>query len=197
MGRPAGSRNKPKNGNGEDHAEKPAKNGKGHNSSLTDDEQRALTLHHMRLYAAADALVEKAKGERQMVGDQARADLGKGAVKDIKDLIAAGDEKKVKAAIERSMRLARWAGVPINFQLDMFADREPAEEKWAKDGKHAGMSGDVCQPPGHLPTSAHNTWISAWHDGQAILAGAFAKRDPKVPDVPPIPDHGNLKNMHL
>lgn len=150
----------------------------GHNSELTDEERRALTLHHMRLYEAADALVEKAKAERKAVADQAKADLGKGAIADIKDLVAATDEKKTKAAIERMLRIARWAGLPVGTQLAMF-DFMP-DDKAAEEGKTAGMQGLPCDPPRHWPPSAHQRWIAAWHDGQAVLASAFKKK--RAPD---------------
>lgn len=178
MARKLGSKNKTKaNGNGIGHNSK--------NAALSEDESRALTLHHKRLYEAADALVERAKADRKAVGDQAKADLGKGAVADIKDLILAGDEVKTKAAIERSMRLARWSGIPIGFQVDMFADRQPAEEKWANDGRTAGMAGERCEPPAHLPPSGHQIWIEHWHGGQAVLMSAFAKKKPPELDAPP------------
>lgn len=175
MARTKGSKNKPKDTN--DHA--PA----NHNSKppLSDDEQRALTLHHKRLYEAADELVEKAKAERTKVANQAKADLGKGALADIKHMIDMGDEAKCKADLERRMRLARWHGLPMGFQVDMFADRQPAEERWATDGKTAGMAGLTCQPPQHLPPSGHGIWIEAWHAGQAILASAFGKRKADMP----------------
>jgi hypothetical protein len=178
MARPKGSRNKPKtDGNGADHGAPK----QGHNSVLTEDEQRALTLHHKRLYEAADALVERAKADRKAVADQAKADLGKGAMADIKDLIANADHKVARAGLERMMRLARWSGMEIGFQVDMFADRTPIEDKWAADGKTAGMAGETCQPPGSLSASAAQIWIRNWHDGQAILASAFGKKKVDAP----------------
>ena len=95
-------------------------NGIGHNSALTDDEKRALTLHHKRRYEAADALVEKAKAERTAVADQAKHDLGKGALADIKDMILAETPKKMKAVLERAQRLARWAGLKVGSQPQLF-----------------------------------------------------------------------------
>jgi hypothetical protein len=152
----------------------------GHNSSLTDDERRALTLHHVRLYEAAEAIVEKAKAERKAVADQAKADLGRGAMADVKDLIVARDEKVIKADLERRLRIARWSGLPIGTQLAMF-DFMP-DDRAAEQGKVAGMCGEVCQPPGHLTPSGQQRWIGAWHDGQAVLASAFAKK--KLPEHP-------------
>src|SRR6266704_7010030 len=92
----------------------------GQNSTLTDEEKRALTLHHKGLYQAADALVEKAKADRTAIADLAKSDLGKGALADIKDLITANSDKKMKAVVERVMRLARYAGLAIGTQTNLF-----------------------------------------------------------------------------
>src|ERR1700759_443641 len=118
--------------------------GPGHNSQLTDDEKRALTLHHKRAYEAADALVERAKADRTAVADLAKSDLGKGAVADIKDMILADNPKKMKSVLERAQRLARWAGLKVGSQPQLF---EQAETDRHEDGKTAGMSGDHCKPP--------------------------------------------------
>jgi hypothetical protein len=63
-------------------------------SILTDEEKRALTLHHKRAYEAADALVEKAKADRTAIADLAKSDLGKGALADIKDMILATTRRR-------------------------------------------------------------------------------------------------------
>lgn len=145
----------------------------GHNSTLTDEEKRALTLHHKRAYEAADALVEKAKADRTAVADLAKSDLGKGAVADIKDMILADNPKKMKSVLERAQRLARWAGLKIGSQPQLF---EAAETDHFEDGKTAGMSGDRCDPPHSLAQDAQQLWISGWHDGQTVLMTAFKKK---------------------
>jgi hypothetical protein len=43
----------------------------GQNSGLTDEERRALTLHHKRAYETADALVEAAKADHGEEGKTA------------------------------------------------------------------------------------------------------------------------------
>jgi len=144
----------------------------GHNSQLTDDERRALTLHHKQLYEAADALVEKAKADRKAVADLAKSDLGKGAVADIKALIEFADIKKARGQIETAMRLARWSGMPVGTQAHMF--EAPADRR--EDGKIAGMEGKACQPPQHLAQVEAQKWIEGWHEGQTILASAFKKK---------------------
>jgi len=165
MGRRPGSKNRSKT-NGEETAGP----GPGHNHELTDDERRALALHHKRAWMEADELVEAAK-----------ADLGKGALADIRDLILFDDDVKAKATIERHMRLARWAGVPIGFQVDMFGDRQPDDVRHEAAGKTAGMAGETCAPPAHLGPADAQLWIRGWHSGQAVLASALGKRRDDAP----------------
>lgn len=155
--------------------------GPGHNSTLTDEEKRALTFHHARAYEAADAMVEKAKKDRAAVVDLAKADLGKGAKADIVDLLTANTPAKMKAVFERVQRLARWAGLPVGEQAQLF---ERAPDSF-EDGKVAGMSGEKCEPPLSLPQESFQRWIAGWHDGQTILARAFAKK--RKPAEPPAP----------
>lgn len=154
----------------------------GHNSTLTDEEKRALTFHHAKAYEAADALVEKAKKDRASVVDLAKADLGKGAKADIVDLLTANTPAKMKVVFDRVQRLARWAGLPVGSQAQLFERAaDPFEE-----GKVAGMSGETCQPPQTLAQDAQQLWISGWHDGQTILSRAFAKkRAPAKPEPAP------------
>lgn len=148
--------------------------GPGHNSALTEDERRALTLHHKAKYEAADALVEKAKNDRTAVADLAKSDLGKGALADIKDLILASSDKKMKAMVERAMRLARLAGLKIGTQTNLF---EPLVD-YADTGRVAGMEGRECKVPDGYSQEAGQQWISGWHEGQSVLASAFKKKRP-------------------
>ena len=174
-----------KNGTGKKHPKM------GHNSALSDDERRALTLHHKNLYEAADAIVEKAKADRTAVGDQAKADLGKGALADIKDMIAIKDETMLKANLERSLRIARWLGAPVGTQMSMFD--MPQDARALEDGRTAGMEGKRCEPPQHLAVVDHQQWISGWHEGQTILASAFKKLKPMEEEAPPAqPDESQI-----
>jgi hypothetical protein len=159
--------------------DKSAHGAPGHNSTLTDDEKRALTLHHKRLYEVADSLVEKAKAERTAVADLAKSDLGKGALADIKDMIIADNPKKMKSVLERVQRLARWAGLQVGSQPQLF---EAAQVDHREEGITAGMSGATCEPPKNMAHDAARLWIGGWHEGQTVLMAAFKKKRPV--DVP-------------
>lgn len=164
-----------------------AEPGPGHNSTLSDDEKRALTLHHKHAYEAADAIVEKAKAERTAIADLAKSDLGKGALADIKDMILADNPKKMKGVVERFQRLARWSGLKVGTQPQLF---EAAQVDHAEEGKTAGMSGSTCEPPKNLAHDASQKWIGGWHEGQTILMSAFKKKRPL--DGTPAPLDGQI-----
>jgi hypothetical protein len=77
--------------------------------------------------------------------------------------------------LERAQRLARWAGLKIGSQPQLF---EAAQVDHVEEGKTAGMSGDKCEPPKNLAHDATQKWIGGWHEGQTILASAFKKKRP-------------------
>jgi len=160
-------------------------NGMGHNSALSDDERRALTLHHRGIYAAAQERVAAAKEELKKVGNQAKADLGRGAVADIRDMIAAADPAIAKAGIERALRLARWMGLPVGTQMQLFTETGDELVRARELGVAAGMEGQVADPPRHLAGEAHQAWLAGWHDGQGELASAFKKLGHADTPVPP------------
>lgn len=162
--------------------------GPGHNSQLTEEEKRALTFHHKRAYEQADALVEKAKADRTAVADLAKADLGKGALADIKDMILANTDKKMKAMVERTMRLARLAGLKIGTQTNLF---EPVVD-YIDQGRVAGMEGQECRAPNSLSAEAQQQWIAGWHEGQTVLASAFKKKRPVDPPAANAPDPAQI-----
>src|SRR6266403_1088043 len=152
----------------------------GQNSGLNDEEKRALTFHHARAFEAADSLVEKAKADRTAIVDLAKSDLGKGAKADIKDLLTANTPAKMKAVFDRVQRLARWAGLPVGTQTQLFERQVDSFE----DGKVAGMSGDKCEPAHNLAQDSSQRWITGWHEGQTILMAAFKKKRPvDAPEV--------------
>src|SRR6266403_1670456 len=149
----------------------------GQNSGLNDEEKRALTFHHARAFETADALVEKAKAERTAIVDLAKSDRGKGAKAAIKDLLTANTPANMKAVFDRVQRLARWAGLPVGTQTQLFEKKMDSFE----DGKVAGMSGDKCEPPHNLAQDSSQRWIAGWHEGQTILMAAFKKKRPADP----------------
>lgn len=182
-GRPRGSKNKTKDATSS--AKKPdlkVVDGLGAVSiGDNSDQQRALTMHHKANYIAALAKKKEADAAFKNVCKAAKADLGDTGVKDIKLLIEidnAGDNSVVKQTIERLMRCAAWAGLPVGTQASLFdEDRRTLLEKAYEDGKYAGLNGKNPQSPHQAGSDLDQAWMRGWHDGQGALKKVFLERN--------------------
>lgn len=169
MGRPKGSKNKPKDGESPPAA--------GHNSELSEAERRALLLKG--IVGIEEMLVEK----NTIVADIRNAR---------KKMIAQGFEafeidyaiklrkNKESDEIERRRReaiIARFLNHPIGTQVDLFDDndRTPAVDRAAAEGEIAGAEGKSCVSPYQPGTEQEQHWIQGWHRAQDNLASGFKK----------------------
>lgn len=147
--------------------------GIGHNG-LTDDQRAALTFDHKKKYEAALAAKRLADAALKQVCKVAKGDLGADAVADIKlmvELATDEGEAKLKADMERRLKVARWMGMPFGSQSDMFGeDRTPAVDRAFALGKKAGLAGETMQPPHAPETEQHRRWVEGFHEGQAVIA---------------------------
>jgi ribosome modulation factor len=156
----------------------------GHNSSgLTDDQVQALTRQHSEKRAHLLELEKTAKANRMNFDKVIKSDLGAKGLADIKllaELETEEGETKFKEEMERQARVARWAGLHVGMQGSLFdEDRRPIADRAYEEGKRAGLAGKDAKPP-HAPgTEAHNEWMRGWHDGQAVLAAGFKKKEPQ------------------
>ncbi len=96
-----GSKNKPK------IIENP---GPGHNSQLTDEQLQVLVFQHKKEYAAALAKKKEADAALKNVCKKAKAELGAGAVDDIKLAIELDSDEGQARLREEMDRKARVAG---------------------------------------------------------------------------------------
>lgn len=153
--------------------------GPGHNSGLTDDQRQALTRQHMAKYQNALQAKKDADSALRNLAKTIKADLGDGGMANIKLLIQLetdDGETKFREEMERKAMVARWAGLPIGAQGNLFdEDRRPIEERAFEEGKSAGMSGKDAKPP-HAPGHvAYDKWMEGWHSGQAVLSQGIKK----------------------
>jgi ribosome modulation factor len=175
MGRPPGSKNKPKVTEHE-----PAQ--AGHNSELSDAEKRALFLNAL---PELEQLLEKKSGIVSDIRNQRKRIVSYGfepfeidyALKIRKDEDATMIERRRKEA-----RIARFLNHPIGTQSDIFdeVDRTPAADKAFDDGKIAGASGKACSSPFSPGLDQDQAWIRGWGEGQADLASGFRKLEANV-----------------
>lgn len=176
MGRPAGSKNKPKLSVVGGVA------GPGHNRSqeqLTDDQLQGLTRQHAQKRKSLVDAEKKAKAARMNFDKVIKAELGEKGLDNIKlleELDTPEGEARIKADMERQAMVARWAGLAIGTQGALFdTDRRPIEDRAFDDGKRDGMSGKTLAPPHAPDTAAYGRYVEGWHAGQAINAAGIKK----------------------
>jgi hypothetical protein len=134
----------------------------------SDDEERALFLHHLgklpKLIKAKDDAVNAIRGFYKT----AKAD---GFVKfdfDEASIIQGSDgEKKKQEAIRRSLQIARWLGCDLGTQLDMFSEpvRVPAVDRAYEDGLTVGMMGGTAGPAHAPETEQYRRYMEGFHEG--------------------------------
>lgn len=199
-GRPPGSKNvkrKPQDETPNGATEAAADSaGPGHNSSasLTEDQLQKRFFGHVREYKA-ELELKKGCDEAKRAADAAFKNLckrikGEGTpIEDIKthlELQSPEGEATMRQKMEAQLRIARWNGLPLGSQTDLFAgvDRTPAVDKARTEGKIAGLKGDDAKPPYAAESPQGQSWMEGWHDGQAVnLDGIKA-----TPGAGPAPD---------
>lgn len=170
----------------------------GHNSrepvpDLTEDQRIALTFQHKRAFEKALGVKKQADADLRNVSKLCKAELGEDGVANIKDMIALETEegeKKLKASVERQLRVAKWMGLPFGAQGGLFesVDRRPATEKAYENGKRDGLAGAPQHNPHDPSVPQHGEYLRGWSDGQAVLAKGI--RPPTPIEAATKPDAG-------
>jgi len=147
---------------------------------LSDDQVYSLTEQHKQKYLVLVAAKTAADNALKNFGKVVKADLGAKGLDDIKALIDAATpegEARIKAEVERQVRILRWMQVPIGTMGDLFPsdDRTPLAERAFADGKRQGLAGEK---QNHHTTEAHRKHNDGFADGQTSLATkGFSKLD--------------------
>lgn len=136
------------------------------------------TAVHRRAYERTLDAKNKADAAFKAACKRARAELGNGAIDDIKDLIrleTPEGEAAFKALAGRMIRVARWANMDVGFQGSLFptVDRRDAEKKAFNEGKKAGLEGKSKQPPHHTGVPQFEAWMRGWEAGQEVVGQGF------------------------
>lgn len=168
-GRPKGSRNKPKVIPANANASPPAP---ANHNQLTDEQQQALFEQHKKKYEHFLALKKKADADFKNACKLAKSELGDGAVDSIKDAIELETEEgeaRFKSRVERQIRVARWLGLDVGTQGELFgADRTPGDDRAFGEGKRAGMAGKERRAPYDAATSQFRKWLEGYDAGQEV-----------------------------
>lgn len=158
------------------------------NSELSEDERRALLFQHVSKYELALAAKKKADADLKNTCKVAKAELGKDAVDDIKDVIALKSpegEAELRAELERKLRVARYVNAPVGHQFTFSEDMRPSEDRAFEEGKRSGLEGAPARPPHDPSVPQHGKWMEGWHAGQSVLLSDFRS---KLDTAPPTAD---------
>lgn len=167
-------------------------------NELTDDQIYALTIQHKKKYEAALAEKKRTAAELLSITKLIKSELGDSGLQDIKDLIASegdGFDEKFQAELERKARLAKWLGLSVGEQADLFdfgAVKPGVAERAFEDGKRAGLAGEECKPPFDGGSEGHQKYVEGWHRGQESLLAMIKKKD--VEETPLIVSGDNADN---
>ncbi len=152
----------------------------------TDEQNRALFLHHLPKIADLKDKAAKATANLRNSYKTAKADGFVKADFDEAFLIQGAEgEKKKKDAIKRSLQVARWLGCAIGAQYDLF-DRMtdtgmPAEDQAFEQGKTDSLLGKSANPPYDPSLPQHAKYLAGFHDATAArVAAGITKLHPEV-----------------
>jgi hypothetical protein len=167
-------------------SEKPAKTPKAEKNAprvSNDDQDRALFLQALPKIAKLTADKDAAVAALRNAYKQAKADgFAKGDFDEAFKMQGHEGEKVKKAAISRSLRIARWLGMDLGAQLDMFEQdaRVPAVDRAYEEGKSQAMQGLSLKCDYSPDTEQYRTFAAGWHHGQEILSKGFKRLHPEV-----------------
>jgi DNA-binding transcriptional MerR regulator len=142
--------------------------------ALTDDQEHALTSHHTEAYKKALEIKKAADAKFKNVCKLAKAEgVGLKQIKEYIDYQTEEGQERLRIDLARKQKVARWAGLPVGTQLNFLeeVDRTPIDERTRHEGKTAGLKGEKCEPPRHVPANLITAWTEGWHEGQALNAG--------------------------
>lgn len=153
---------------------------------------KALFLHHLPKIAEGKTAITVATNALRTLYKTAKIDgFAKLDFDDAFSMQGAEGEKKKKAAIARSLTIARWLGYDLGSQLDMFVEDErvPAADRAYTEGQTASMKGLGLKCDYHEATEQFREFTRGYHDDQEQrIKGGIKKTDeaPAFEDTSPI-----------
>lgn len=157
----------------------------GHNSGIAEKDQRVLFFINRNEYVRLLEAKKAADAAVRNHGKQIKADLGEHGLRQIKlyeQMRTPEGEAKAKAAMEADRQAARWAGLPIDTQVDMFTDLAPLDERAFEDGEEAGLRGDTYANPYDENSQHGREFERGWKAGQAKLFEGIKQKQADAAD---------------
>lgn len=150
----------------------------------TDKEAKALFLQALPKIADLKTKLNTANANLRNAYKTAKADgFLKSDFDEAFEIQGAEGEKKKKAAIARSLTIAKWLGCDLGAQLDLFVQdsRVPAADRAYEEGQTASMKGESAKPPYDPSTEQHRRYMAGYHDDQEQrIKGGIGKLHPAV-----------------
>lgn len=167
----------------------------GHNSQITDDEQKALLFHHIQKEIEISAKIKGLQNERKAQRKLAQAD---GITLDALDYavksLNAEDKQRVISIEKTRLQVLKWTKLISDCQSDLFTDIAPALERIRGEGERAGLLGKDGNSPYTKGSEEAASWFDGWRSGQNSLAENFKSARAKLAvedDDDPFPDDDN------
>lgn len=168
-GKTGGKAAKAKNGNG--HAPRKAKAAKPKPTveQISDQDRQTLLFSHKKKLKPLLAEEARAKAAVTKAYELAKKEgISKGALKFAIALESPEGEEKARVEHLMHMEVARWMGVPIGSQAEMFP-KVSASDQAFQDGKRAALDDEPCKPPKHLSQPMAQHWIKGHGEGRTAL----------------------------
>lgn len=152
----------------------------------TDEQNRALFLHHLPKVSSLKEAVAKATASLRNAYKTAKADGFLKSDFDIAfDIQQADGEKKRKALIARNLQIAKWLGCDLGAQLDMFESATvtgvPAEDRAYEQGKTDSLLGKTANPSYDPSLPQHARYMEGYHAAtEARVNAGITKLHPEV-----------------
>lgn len=135
----------------------------------TDKEAKALFLQALPKIADLKAKLNTATANLRNAYKTAKSDgFLKSDFDEAFEIQGAEGEKKKKAAIARSLTIAKWLGCDLGSQLDLFVQdaRVPAADRAYEEGQAASMKGESLKCEYHPATEQYRQFAKGYHDDQ-------------------------------
>ncbi|TPM89840.1 hypothetical protein [Mesorhizobium sp. B2-1-3A] len=165
------------------------------NVDLAEKDRKVLFFINRKDWLEAMTAKKAADAKVKLVGKAIKADLGKYGLDQIKAYEQAQTAEglaELKAKRDADLQAMRFAGVPVNTQLDIFLDRAPLTERAYTEGEEAGLRGDTLSNPYNEASPEGQEFARGWHDGQgALFAGIKQKQETAAAEIIKAADNGD------
>lgn len=153
----------------------------GHNSALTENEEKALFFFHLRKDAEHQAIIKAAQAARKADRKLAQADgIVLADIDYAQRAMNAEDKGTITARHLQQSKINFWLGLASGYQSDLFIDRAPGIERIEKEGEQAGFLAAERVSPYAKASDEDQAWHRGYDSAQKIMADNLQSAMEKV-----------------